>query len=89
MKIRRARFEDSTAVASTQVDSYHTAYVGILPDAYLAHFACEEQEQDWRDLLTAGTNAILLVVGVSEDEIAGYAPGAARPESTSGCTTAS
>jgi ribosomal protein S18 acetylase RimI-like enzyme len=75
LKIREARIEDSADLARIQVDSYRTAYAGILPEEYLAHFTYEEQEQDWRDLLAAGTNDILLVAEISEGEVAGYALG--------------
>lgn len=62
-----------------QVDSYCTAYAGILPDHYLAQFTYEEQEQDWRDLLVAGTSDSLLVAEAEEGEVIGYALG--RPGS--------
>lgn len=79
MEIREARIEDSPALARIQVDSYRTAYAGILPDEYLAHFTYEEQEGDWRDLLGAGTNGIVLVAEVLGGEVGGYALGRPGP----------
>jgi ribosomal protein S18 acetylase RimI-like enzyme len=76
LKIREARIEDSAGLARVQVDSYRTAYVGILPDEYLAHFTYEDQEQDWRDLLASETSDILLLLTEAHDGgIAGYALG--------------
>ncbi|MFU8773596.1 MAG: hypothetical protein ACNA8H_14410 [Anaerolineales bacterium] len=49
MNICKATIEDSAGLARVQVDSYRTAYAGIFPQAYLAHFTHEEQ--DWRNLL--------------------------------------
>jgi ribosomal protein S18 acetylase RimI-like enzyme len=79
LKIREARIEDSADLARIQVDSYRTAYAGILPEEYLARFTYEEQKQDWRDLLAAGTNAILLVAEAPGGEIAGNALGRPGP----------
>jgi GNAT superfamily N-acetyltransferase len=78
MQIRRARIQDSAGIARAQVDSYQTAYAGILPQEYLAHFTYAEQEQDWRDLLSSQPQDI---VYVAEDagEIIGYVLGRAGP----------
>jgi ribosomal protein S18 acetylase RimI-like enzyme len=80
MQIRTARIEDSASLAKAQVDSYRTAYAGILSPAYLAHFTYEEQEQDWRDLLSCEQHDILYVAETDAGEIVGYALG--RPGQT-------
>ena len=51
MHVRKAEVEDSAGMARVQVDSYRTAYAGIMPQDYLDHFTYEEQAQDWRDFL--------------------------------------
>ena len=78
MKIRAAGIQDSAGIARVQVDSYRTAYADILPQDYLARFTYEEQEQDWRNLLSSQPQDI---VYVAEDagEITGYALGRAGP----------
>jgi ribosomal protein S18 acetylase RimI-like enzyme len=81
MQIRVATTQDSPALARIQVDSYRTAYQGILPDLYLAHFSVEEQTQDWRDLLASGTGDLLLVAETPDGQIAGYALGRPTPVS--------
>ena len=73
--IRAATIDDCASIARVQVDSYRTAYAGILPQAYLDHFTYEEQTQDWRDLLSSGSHDILLVAQPDSGEIAGYALG--------------
>ena len=73
MHIRRARLDDCAGLARVQVDSYRTAYAGIMPQDYLDHFTYEEQEQDWRDLLSDATGDILLVAVADSGEVAGYA----------------
>lgn len=77
MIIRKAAIEDSEALAHIQVDSYRSAYGGILPDDYLAQFTYEEQTQDWRDLLAMPLGDVVLVA-VDNEQVVGYALG--RPK---------
>ncbi|HSF81852.1 MAG TPA: GNAT family N-acetyltransferase [Anaerolineales bacterium] len=79
MKIRAANLEDCPGIARVQVDSYRTAYAGLLPGAYLDHFTYQGQEQDWLDLLSADPDQVLHVAETPSGEIVGY--GLARPNS--------
>lgn len=60
-------------LACIQVDSYRSAYAGLLPAAYLTHFTYEEQEEDWRTLLTSPQEQLLLVAEAVGLGIVGYA----------------
>jgi ribosomal protein S18 acetylase RimI-like enzyme len=82
VKVRKATVEDSAGLARIQVDSYRTAYAGVFPPSYLSQFTYEEQECDWRDLLTAGTEPVLYVAETHTGEIVGYALGRAGPGET-------
>lgn len=73
--IRPAALEDAESLAHVQVDSYRSAYAGILPDDYLAQFSYDEQEQDWRELISSGEIDVLLVAENEAGEVAGYALG--------------
>jgi ribosomal protein S18 acetylase RimI-like enzyme len=79
MRIRQANVHDSAALAHLQVDSYRTAYNGILPQTYLDHFSYEEQEQDWRELFSSSDD-VLYVAETDAGEVVGYA--LSRPGST-------
>jgi ribosomal protein S18 acetylase RimI-like enzyme len=79
IEIRPAARADSAGLARVQVDSYRNAYAGLLPAAYLAQFSYEEQEHDWRDLLTGPMTDLLLVAQSSGGRVAGYALGRPRP----------
>ena len=48
--IREAALKDSDALARVQLGSWRSAYADLMPADYLAHFAYEEQAQDWRDI---------------------------------------
>ena len=75
MRIRKATIADSANLAWVQVDSYRTAYAGILAPSYLARFTYEEQEQDWRGLLASEMEELLYVAETDAGEIVGYALG--------------
>lgn len=77
IQVRDATPDDSAGIAQVQVDSYRTAYVGLLPEDYLAQFSYEEQTQDWCDLMASGSSDILLVAESDGGQIAGYALGRA------------
>lgn len=87
MNIRPATPHDAAALAHIQVDSYRTAYAGLMPPEYLARFTYEEQEQDWRDLLAESTGDILLVAETAPGEIAAYALGRPGPMDVSPAQT--
>ena len=80
IKVREAELKDCPGIARVQVDSYRTAYAGLMPEAYLAQFSYEEQEQDWVGLLEAGSADILLVAESEEGEIVGYTLARAEAE---------
>ena len=74
-QVRRAQTDDCAGLARVQVDSYRTAYAGLVPEDYLAQFTYEEQEQDWRDWLVSHPSDILYVAESDRGEIMGYALG--------------
>lgn len=75
MKIRIPTRNDCAQIAQIQVDSYRNAYASMLPTEYLANFTYEEQEQDWRSLLSDENKDILRVAEIGNGILAGYALG--------------
>jgi hypothetical protein len=49
--IRPARVEDAPGIARVHVDSWRTAYKGILPDEALANLSYEQREHLWAETL--------------------------------------
>lgn len=76
--IRDAAAGDCRGIAEVQVDSYLTAYAGMFPPAYFAHFTYEDQAQDWRQWLVDRPDDTLMVAVSAEAGIIGYI--LARPE---------
>jgi ribosomal protein S18 acetylase RimI-like enzyme len=72
VSIRQATFDDCSAIAHVQVDSYRCAYAGQFPQTYLDHFTYAAQEQEWHELLASGKGDILLVAEDSQAGVIGY-----------------
>jgi hypothetical protein len=76
--IRPARLEDAAAMARIQVDSYRSAYAGILPQDDVDQFSYGDQEGDWIRLLSSGTRDVILVAETGDTQLVGYALGGRR-----------
>jgi ribosomal protein S18 acetylase RimI-like enzyme len=75
IQIRRATINDSSGIARVQVDSYQTAYAGILSQDYLEHFSYEDQAQDWYDWMMNRPRDLIFVAHTETGEMVGYALG--------------
>jgi ribosomal protein S18 acetylase RimI-like enzyme len=80
VQIRKAGPTDCPGIARVQVDSYRTAYAGLLPEPYLAHFTYAEQAQDWQTWLATNTDDVLLVAESVDNDVVGYVLARARPD---------
>lgn len=73
MRIREAIIEDAAGIARVQVDSYRASYAGIWPETELVRLSYVEQEQDWRDWISANPGDVLHVAELTAGDIVGYA----------------
>ncbi len=81
MLLRKACRDDARAMARVNVDTWRTAFLGILPDTYLAALSYEEREQGFKDLLDQGDElSFALVVEDRAGEIIGFALGGKERE---------
>ncbi|NKB21857.1 MAG: GNAT family N-acetyltransferase [Alphaproteobacteria bacterium] len=70
MIVRRARVEDAAAIAEVHVETWRTAYAGMLPDKFLLNLSAKKHESRWwRHAL--GTKQSTHHVSVAEDRDAG------------------
>ena len=51
MKIRKALISDIKQIARVHVDSWRTAYKGIMSDEYLDNLSCDNRERNWKKRL--------------------------------------
>ena len=56
--VRPAEIEDAAAIAKVHVDTWRTAYRGLLPDDYLASLDEAGYEERWRRTLAAGSSRV-------------------------------
>ncbi|MES2990507.1 MAG: GNAT family N-acetyltransferase [Pseudomonadota bacterium] len=70
MLIGPATAEDARAIAQIQVDAWRAAYVGIVPDEYLAAMSVDERETTWREAIAAGRPELL--VARRDDRVIGW-----------------
>jgi ribosomal protein S18 acetylase RimI-like enzyme len=73
--IRKAIFEDATAIARIHVGTWRTAYAGIVPDDYLASLSEEQRTKSWQRHLTDGRTIIW--VAEKDGQVIGWVAGGA------------
>lgn len=71
--VRPAELSDAAAIARVHVETWRTAYQGLLPDEYLAALDQAGYEQRWSRTLTGGNGRVF----VAEDSgrVVGFASG--------------
>ncbi|GAK38398.1 GNAT family N-acetyltransferase [Paenibacillus urinalis] len=76
MIIRQAVFEDAAAIARVHVDSWRTAYKGIIKEEVLAGLSVEQRTMNWqRQLGPALDQTAVYVAETKEGDIVGFASG--------------
>ncbi len=76
IRVRAARPADAGPLARVHVDTWRTAYSGIVAPDYLAGLSYEARESQWDDILLANQPATSTFVAETADgEIVGFASG--------------
>jgi 16S rRNA (cytosine967-C5)-methyltransferase len=74
VRIRRARPEDARGIAAVHVESWRSAYAGILPDRVMVQMSVDQKAVSWRrQIETTANSQGLLVAELPEGGIAGFA----------------
>jgi GNAT superfamily N-acetyltransferase len=84
MRIREATLDDAPGIARVHVDTWRTAYPGIIPAAHLAQLSYERSEARWRDHLATGDGARFVYVAEDAGCIIGLASGGPERDGLSG-----
>lgn len=79
MNIRRATEEDVQGIAHVHVETWRSAYKGIIPDAYLDSLTIENRTKNWRRNLKT-LHTVIFVAENEYGDIIGFAAGG--PEQT-------
>lgn|GEM_PF-152009 len=75
MFVRHAHPADACSIARVHIDSWKTAYRGLVPDAYLDQLSYDESEQVWRRSLADQNSTRLFVSEVEGAGVVGFAAG--------------
>src|ERR1700752_876739 len=85
-RIRRAVPGDARGIARVHVETWRSAYAGILPDRVIVQMSVDDKAAAWRQLVQRQRAAEAVLVAVTEDKtVAGFAScGPAGPGSMPG-----
>ncbi|WP_127583563.1 GNAT family N-acetyltransferase [Paenibacillus koleovorans] len=81
MNIRKALPSDSRGIAKVAVDTWRSAYRGILPDHVLDGLTYEQREENWNRIFIIGIDIVFVAENVA-GEVIGYASGGKERRST-------
>jgi GNAT superfamily N-acetyltransferase len=83
--IRKATAQDASSLAKTHVESWRSAYKGVIPQSYLDRLSYKEREAMWTDILSQQNNTSIQLVAVDEDNtIIGFVAGGEAREAEFG-----
>jgi ribosomal protein S18 acetylase RimI-like enzyme len=72
--IRKAEPKDVSAIAKVHVDSWRTAYAGIISDEYLANLSYDKRERTWQDVISK-QESLTFVAEIAGKKIVGFVSG--------------
>lgn len=70
--VRRARAEDSLAIARIHVETWRSTYAGLLPDAYLTGMAQGDSAIEWARRLSFAKQRGTTLAAAQGDEVVGF-----------------
>ena len=74
INFRIANISDLSGIVKVKVDTWKTAYQGIISERYLQSLSYEDKEEDWKQRLENPTHgAIIYVAETDQNEIVGFA----------------
>ena len=86
ISIRTAQVTDAAAIARVHVDTWRTAYAGLLPAESLAGLSYDQREQRWQMILTESPHRHLTFVATTpQAEVIGFVGGGPEQSGELGC----
>ena len=81
VRIRPANLGDAAPMAKGHVDTWRSAYCGIVPADFLSHLSYQARESGWSDILGQERPATSIFVAATTDgEVIGFASGGPERE---------
>src|SRR5262249_48318788 len=73
-QVRRAAAADARGIARVHVETWRSAYAGILPDRVIVQMSVDDKAAAWRQLVQRQSAVEAVLVAVTEDKtVAGFA----------------
>ena len=85
MGLRTGTFEDAAAIAAIHVNTWRSAYSGIIPRSYLDALSIVKRRKMWENILS-GSGGIILVAEEKQGGIIGFASFGPSRDDDSHCT---
>jgi len=85
--VRRAMIDDVPGIARVHVDTWRTAYAGLVPDEVLANLSYEQREGLWRSALENPSPDNFVYVADADGQIVGFVAGGRLHEDVPGYTS--
>ncbi|KUG03732.1 gcn5-related [hydrocarbon metagenome] len=81
MRVRNAQIEDAGAIAKVNVDTWRSAFCGLISDSFLAALSYDDREKNFKDFI-GQTDAISFACVAEDDEgnVLGFAMGGKERE---------
>jgi len=74
INFRKANISDLSGIVKVKVDTWKTAYQGIISESYLQSLSYEDKEENWRQRLENPTPGVIIYVAeTDQNEIVGFA----------------
>jgi ribosomal protein S18 acetylase RimI-like enzyme len=81
VRIRRARPGDARGIAVVHVETWRSAYAGILPDKVIVQMSVDDKAMAWRRMIGQQNAVETILVAIRGDRLIGFAScGHAGPE---------
>ena len=81
VRIRPANLGDAASIAKVHVDTWQSAYSGIVPADFLSHLSYQDRESWWSDILGQERPATsIFVAATAGSEVIGFASGGPERE---------
>jgi len=82
--VRRAMIEDVPGIARVHVDTWRTAYAGLVPDEVLTNQSYKQREDIWQNILTTYADTNYVNVADVAGQIVGFVWGGKLRDETPG-----
>jgi len=68
--VRKARFSDIQEIALIHVQSWKSAFKGLMPERYINSYTLEDRKTEWLSILDSGSESV--IIAEDNDRLVGF-----------------